>query len=389
MQLVAKSKLLVTPEQAVALLATLERVNAARTWIACEAMALPAADRSSKYALQTAFYYAARERFGLPSQMAVRALAAVAACFERDAHAQPMFRPHAAGDYDARLLTFVGEGVPASVTLATLAGRIASPLVAGGPHSERLAGDRGASQLVLRKGRWYLHTAVDVPAVPLRAPVGFLGVDLGIVNLAVDSDGEHHTGAAVEAVRVRHQKLRDALQAKGTRSAHRHLQRLSGAEARFRRDVNHRISKHLVRKAEGTGRGIALEDLQGIRDRVTVTKAVRARHSGWAFFQLRTFVAYKAEAAGVPVSFVDPRGTSRTCPVPVCGHCAKGNRPDRDTFRCVACGHTGPADHVASLNIASRAAANRPIVSNDDRVKPRHHREPRVVQGQAPRFSAG
>lgn len=386
-QLVAKTKLVVGSAESASLLAMMERVNAARTWIAAEAMALPVADRRRRFALQRALYHRARALFDLPSQATVRALASVAACFERDPRKQPTFRPHAAIDYDARNLTFRGAegGTPTSVTLATLEGRTAAlPLLASGPHAARLAGDRGASALVLRKGRWYLHTAVDVPTPEAKPASGWLGVDLGIVHLATDSDGTVHTGAVVERVRDRMLTLRTALQAKGTRSARRHLQKLAGREARFRRDVNHRISKCLARSAEGTGRGIALEDLQGIRDRVTVRHTQRARHSSWAFHQLRFFVEYKARAAGVPVVAVDPRNTSRTCPA--CGCCDRRNRPDRDTFRCIACGHTGAADHVAAINISQRAAANRPIVSGSDRVKPAH-RVPRVAQGQAPRFS--
>ena len=385
-QLVAKSQLRVLPEQGAALLATMERVNAARTWIAAEAMALPAWKRSKAYELHHAFYYAVRARFELSAQMTARAIASVAACFERDLWIQPVFHPHAAVDYDARILTFVD--VSREVTIATLDGRQRIGRVGGDHHEALLAGKRGASTLCLRKGRWYLHTAVDVVPEPLREPAGFLGVDMGIVNLATDSDGERYSGAAVERVRVRQLVLRTALQTCGSRSARRHLQRLSGKEQRFRTDTNHVLSKRLVTKAKDTGRGIALEDLKGIRDRVTVRKGQRARHGAWAFFQLRSHVEYKATRAGVPVTAVDPRNTSRTCPE--CGHCAKRNRPSQAEFRCVACGFAEHADHVAARNIASRAAVNRPIVSNHDRVKPPSgdQRMPRVVQGQAPRFSA-
>src|SRR5882724_13098083 len=84
------------------------------------------------------------------------------------------------------------------------------------------------------------------------------------------------------------------------------------------------IAKKLVGTAEGTGRGIKLEDLSGIRDRITVTKAQRSDLHSWAFHQLRRFVGYKAVLAGVPVALVDPRNTSRECHQ--CGHIDKRNR---------------------------------------------------------------
>lgn len=75
---------------------------------------------------------------------------------------------------------------------------------------------------------------------------------------------------------------------------------------------------------------------------------------GWAFFQLRSFVEYKAKLAGVPVVLVDPRHTSRTCNV--CGHCENANRKNQAEFLCQHCGHSSNADENAARNIRDRAA---------------------------------
>jgi IS605 OrfB family transposase len=131
--------------------------------------------------------------------------------------------------------------------------------------------------------------------------------------------------------------------------------------ARFSKDVNHCISKKLVAKAKDTLRCISLEELQGIRARVTVRKAQRRSLHTWNFGLLRMFVDYKSRIAGVPLVFVDPQNTSRTCPS--CGHISMANRPTRDDFRCVSCGFAGPAEYIAAMNIAFRAAVNQPIVS--------------------------
>ena len=110
-----------------------------------------------------------------------------------------------------------------------------------------------------------------------------------------------------------------------------------------------------ARPSIGTARDIALEDLQGIRERISVRRRQRARHCNWAFAQLRSFVEYKAKLAGVPVVLVDPRHTSRTCVA--CGHVDKYNRPSRARFQCVRCAFVGHADHVAARVIAARARA--------------------------------
>ena len=130
---------------------------------------------------------------------------------------------------------------------------------------------------------------------------------------SLDGGGRFNQPVLRRIVRLRHHRLRAKLQAKDTRSAKRKLKRLFGKERRFAKATNHCISKKLVAKAKDTNRAIALEDLSGIRARVTVRSKQRATWHSWAFFQLRSFVTYKALRVGVPVCLVDPRYTSRTC----------------------------------------------------------------------------
>lgn len=191
--------------------------------------------------------------------------------------------------------------------------------------------------------------------------LGVLGCDLGIVNILSDSDGNTYSGGQVNGLRHRHRRLRQHLQAKGTRSARKLLKKRSRKESRFAKTVNHTISKRVVETAQGTHRAIALEELGGIRDRVTVRRSQRATLHNWSFYQLRTFIEYKARRAGIPVIPVDPRNTSRTCPA--CGCIDKRNRPTQRLFSCISCGFSGPADIIAAGNIARRAAVNLPNVS--------------------------
>ena len=67
-------------------------------------------------------------------------------------------------------------------------------------------------------------------------------------------------------------------------------------------------------EAERTGRGISLEDLTGIRERVRHRKPQRVALHSWAFAQLADFIVYKARRAGVPVVFVDPAWSSSSAP---------------------------------------------------------------------------
>jgi len=343
-----------TREQFDALKETMRRFNQACNFVASIAFKHRTAN---KMRLQQLVYLRLRERFGLSAQMAIRAIAKVCEAYKRDKSKMPKFKPYGAMVYDQRILSWKGLE---QASILTLKGRIKVPIRIGEYQKARMDRIRGQADLILRNGVFYLAVVVDAPEPSPYDPVGVLGVDLGIVNLAVDSDGTAFKGEGVDRVTRRIERLRARLQRRGTKSAKRHLKKLSGKESRFRRNINHVISKRLVAKAKGTRRMIALEDLKGIRNGTTVRKAQRRRHSSWGFRQLRNFIEYKAKLAGVPVVVVEPRGTSHTCPA--CGCVDRKNRPTRDTFRCVRCGFAGPADHVAALNIAARAAVNRPIV---------------------------
>lgn len=365
-------KLVPTPEQAAALLNTLHAVNAACNYAGDVAFKTKT---GNKFELQKLVYGTLRVDYGLPAQLAIRAISKTVDAYKRDKRVQPTFKPEGAIAYDERVMAFKGL---TTVSLLTLQGRVLVPFRIGAYQRARMDAIQGQADLIYRPrhgGRWFLAVTLDVPeppAEPVEDTLGTLGVDLGIVNLATDSDGETFSGAAIEHTRQRLGTLRAALQTRGTKSAKRHLKKLSGREARFRRDTNHRISKHIVAKAKHSHKGLALEDLRHIRRRTerTVHKSQRQRHSSWAFFQLRAFIAYKAALAGVPMRYVDPRDTSRTCSR--CGHGEKANRVSQAEFLCRSCGFAAPADWNAAVNI-SRAApsdslSSRPVDGLDNQV---------------------
>ena len=98
---------------------------------------------------------------------------------------------------------------------------------------------QGESDLVYRDGMWFLYATCDIPEPGLADPRGFLGVDLGIANIATTGDGTRHSGKYLNRQRHRARHLRAKLQAKGTKSAKRLLRKKSRKEARFAADTNH------------------------------------------------------------------------------------------------------------------------------------------------------
>lgn len=312
-------------------------------------------------------YGETRLNFRLGAQLAccarAKAVEAIKATKIKKRETCPQFGPRGSIRYDARTYRLMSLD---RVSLNTLEGRLVCRLVLGARQHEMLVDPVwkiGGADLVWRQGIYYLHITQSREAPDQPKPDDTLGVDLGIVNLATDSEGETFSGAMIHVVRSHYHLRRQRLQKVGTKNAKRRLRKNAGRERRFQKDVNHCISKALVKKAAVSCKALALEDLTGIRERVTVRHEHRYERHSWAFYQLRQFIAYKAAWAGIPVHLVDPRNTSRTCSA--CGHCEKTNRKSQAEFLCQRCGFTLNADYNAAINISRKqwAVVNQPMAS--------------------------
>lgn len=357
MKLIAQVKLLPTKEQSQALKETLETANAA-----CNCVSGIAWESKTfgQYNLQKRVYRLIRDTFDLSAQVVVRCIAKVADAYKLDKESERTFKRHGAIAFDDRILSWKTD--KQIVSIWTVEGRHKIPYTCGERQKRLLESRIGETDLVYRKGKFYLLAVCEVPEPTPQDVDDVLGVDFGIVKLATDSDGEEFTGEQVEAERKWHADRRAILQKVGTRSAKRKLKKMSGKQRRYQADVNHCISKRLVLKAKDTKRIIAIEDLKGIRARTTVRKVQRAKHHNWAFAQLRSFLSYKAQMNGVRVIAVDPRNTSRTCSA--CGHCEKANRKSQSEFVCKVCHHSQNADLNAALNIRALGIVKLPMVSS-------------------------
>jgi IS605 OrfB family transposase len=340
-------KLAPTSEQRAELDATLVAFADACNFIANVARAIHS---SNKVKVQHACYMEVRSRFGLSANLAIRAIARVCAALKVKTRAHSTFEPTSV-DYDQRIFSLRAWDWTFSLTLLYHRMRLETAL--GDYQKGRLKGHTPTSATLVKRrdGTFFLHVQLKSPAPVPHTPTGTLGVDLGRRRVAVDSDQHPYEATEVQRLRARYPKVRRSLQRKGTKEAKRLLKRLSGRETRHMRAINHRISKQLVATATTTQRQIALEDLDGIRQRTKVRKAQRYHHHSWAFYQLRQFVAYKAQAAGVPVVLIDPAYTSKTCHR--CGH--RGLRSGLK-FACTRCNVVMDADWNAAMNIAAAGA---------------------------------
>lgn len=351
MHLTVKTKIVATKEQKNTLQETMHRFNET-----CNYISLYAHQHKifNAYKLHRLLYQEVKARFGLGAQAIVRAFAKVADAYhsgKRQFRSRfRQFKPNSAVVFDKRNLTLQEID---KVSLWTTRGRMALSLLLGERNRNLLANypRYGEVDLLCIRGSFYLSFVLDMPQSSPIQPVGFLGVDFGIVHLATTSEGKTYSGQDVDHKRTNTNKHRRALQKKGSKRAKYRLKQVSGKEQRFKTNTNHVIAKQVVARAQALGVGIAIEDLSGFR--ATVSHQQRERFGKWAFAQLRSFIEYKAKIAGVPVIAVNPRNTSRQCHR--CGYTSKKNRPTQAKFCCQKCGLTKNADLNAAINIANRA----------------------------------
>ena len=220
--------------------------------------------------------------------------------------------------------------------------------------------------LGIDKKRLRLKVIVQGEKPDLIPYSSIIGIDVGLNNFAVLSNGVFIKSKYIRKNKRRYAYLRKGLQSKGTRTAKKHLKELSGRERRFTTHFNHTVSKKI---AELPCKAFALEDLKGIRNSRRGTVFNRKR-SNWSYGQFRNFLMYKAEQHGKQVILVDPKYTSQTCSY--CDFVAKESR-NKGEFHCVNCGWRCSADLNASYNISQKgmilfeqAAVNQPYISNNE-----------------------
>lgn len=344
MKRTAVFKLLPTREQFVALLRTMEAFN-----LGCSRAVELAEGKANKIVLHHAAYRPLRDEFGLSAQMATRSIGKACEAIKAAKPSAPLIDPHGAITYDNRIMSFKGAD---RVSLLTLDGRQLIPMQWGSYQGPLMAWPRGQADLVLKKGVFYLHVTVDLPDVEMIDAKECIGIDMGIVEIATDSDGVSFSGEPLTRQRKLVKEHRRQLQKRKTRSAYKRLQKQSSRHGRRTCDANHCISKAIVQKASSQSKAIAVEVLKGIRNRVHGSKQMRWLLGNWAFSQLGAFIRYKAEALGIPVVEVDPAYTSQTCSQ--CGHCERANRKSQSEFKCLHCGFVGNADINAAVNIKAR-----------------------------------
>ena len=312
-----------------------------------------------QFSLNKVLYFTLRERFGLRSQMAQSVFKTVIAKYKtvleneskwiKPSFKKPQYDLVWNRDYSLTQNRF---------SVNTLNGRVKLQYFAEGmsKYFDHTIYKFGTAKLVNKHGKYFLHIPVtyDVKESDISDICNVVGIDRGINFVVATYDSNHKSGfvsgKAIKQKRANYSKLRKELQMRQTPSARRRMKAIGSRENRWIQDVNHQVSKALV-KNNPKHTLFVLEDLSGIRN---ATERVRTKDRyvsvSWPFYDLEQKLIYKAKQNQSTVIKVNPAYTSQCCPV--CGHIEKANRNKKiHLFCCKNCGYKSNDDRIGAMNL--------------------------------------
>ena len=312
-----------------------------------------------QFSLNKELYTTLRAKFGLKSQMAQSVLKTVIARYKtilenqgewiKPVFKKPQFDLVWNRDYSLTQDMF---------SVNTLNGRVKLNYYSKGmeKYFNQSIYRFGTAKLVNKHGKYFLHIPItyDVPISNLSEICNVVGIDRGINFLVTTYDSNHKSsfvsGKVIKQKRANYSKLRKELQIRKTPSSRRRIKAIGQRENRWMQDINHQISKALV-KNNPKHTLFVLEDLTGIRN---ATERIRTKSRyvsvSWSFYDLEQKLIYKAKQNESTVIKVDPAYTSQSCPK--CGHIEKANRDKKKhLFTCKNCGYQSNDDRIGATNL--------------------------------------
>ena len=312
-----------------------------------------------QFSLNKALYTELRERFGLKSQMAQSVFKTVIAKYKtvleneskwiKPSFKKPQYDLVWNRDYSLTQNYF---------SVNTLNRRVKLPYFAEGmsKYFDHTIYKFGTAKLVNKHGKYFLHIPVtyNIEESDISDICNVVGIDRGINFVVATYDSKHKSGfvsgKAIKQKRAHYSKLRKELQIRQTPSARRRMKAIGSRENRWMQDVNHCVSKALV-KNNPKHTLFVLEDLSGVRNATERVKTKgRYVSVSWAFYDLEQKLMYKAKQNQSTVIKVNPAYTSQCCPG--CGHIEKANRNKKiHLFSCKNCGYKSNDDRIGAMNL--------------------------------------
>lgn len=200
-----------------------------------------------------------------------------------------------------------------------------------------------------RNKKWFMSYSYNTPILLQEDTQNFIGIDRNSVgNVATIADIKtgkvKKIGPNTASITKNFRNRRAKLQKKNTKCA---LIKIRRRQSNRIKDINHKVSRTIVDYAKLHCSALVLENLGKISKKGKAKRYIQ--RSQWSFYQLETFIKYKAALLGVPIFYVNPAYTSQ-----ICSRCGKINIPNGKQYKCF-CGHFDHRDANAAFNISANA----------------------------------
>lgn len=186
-------------------------------------------------------------------------------------------------------------------------------------------------------------------------PQNAIGIDLNLRNITI-FDGIRSTMYRTDkilSIKENTSHVISSFRRYDVRVKKYYQRRLGNRRSRRTQQFIHKISTDIVKRAAESKSVILFEDLKGIRKLYRKGngqgRKFRRRLNSMPFYEIQRQVGYKAAWNGIPVQHIDPRRTSKLCPV--CGKRTQEDRQNRRKVLCINCGRLMDRDVVASMNV--------------------------------------
>jgi len=203
--------------------------------------------------------------------------------------------------------------------------------------------------LILQEGRLIITFKKNVELVK---PKDYASFDVNLTNITGLINGRivrfdlkelYHIHRVYEEKRRRIQKLAKTK----PKTARRLMEKYSKRERNRARDIMHKITTTIARELVSLNHGAILEDLRYIKERIlNRCKDLNRKLSKWNARQFQFMLEYKLKWFGLPVKYVNPANSSKTCPL-----CSGRLATYEGRLLKCKCGFVADRDVVAVLNL--------------------------------------
>ena len=227
-------------------------------------------------------------------------------------------------------------------------------------YHERFKGMRlGGARLVLKDGgNLYLNVVFRQTIVlpEINTDVKVIAVDVNENAIVYGNDDfierfETNEGIIRTRYFLKRRRIQSKIRSRGLRA--RLLEKYRDREWRRIKEIYHKAVKRIIDKAkEADVKIIIMEDLKHLNRKNTGSKELNGRLHRWSYSRFQKILEYQAKLCGLHVKYVNPRGTSKTCPI--CGDELEESSNGRRLRKCQRCGLEEDRDIIAVRNLTRR-----------------------------------